>query len=200
MVADRSQVEHRNLFGGAITTLIPQEYADISKFREIPDNQEVFSHGETDRSVIIELLEMQEDISTYTVPAEFHLSNIAEECGALEATTFKVLTLPTSQFATLLVDDTSLSVTAAYGRQMISKFRDADEFASQVDVYVACVRLPRATTDLLLVFNDPRELHPDGSSARGGSTVAHQDGDAPRDEVLQMALTSLRIHDWSLLE
>lgn len=200
MVAEKSPSSaRRNLFGGAITVQIPREFSDISVIRAVPDNQEVFSHAETDRSVIIELLELQ-DIPPDCFPAEFHLNSIAEDSGATEARTNKVITLSPSDFPALQEDDPSLSITAAYGTHVVSKFRDAAELASHVDVYVACVRLPRATTDLLVVFNDPRALHPAGSSARAGSTVASTQEDVPRDALLQMILTSLKIHDWSLLE
>jgi hypothetical protein len=45
------------LFGGAIEALIPAHFQDASQFRQIPDNQEVFVAGDSDDSVIIELLE-----------------------------------------------------------------------------------------------------------------------------------------------
>lgn len=218
MVTEKPDSDTRRLYGGAMTTTIPAAYADISMIREVPDNQEVFAHADTDRSVIVELLELQQDIPTDQTPAQFHLANIAEESGALHAHTHRLLTLPATDFPSLRAGDPNLSVTAAYGTHVVSKFKDAAELASHVDVYVACVRLPRVTTDLLLVFNDPRVLHPQGSSALSGSAVA-QDGDedadknnngtsssnnnnnnSGRDGVLRNALRSLRIHEWSLLE
>lgn len=211
MVTEKPDSDTRRLYGGAMTTTIPGMYADISMLREVPDNQEVFAHADTDRSVIVELLELQQDMPADQTPAQFHLANIAEESGALQARTNRLLTLPAIDFPSLRAGDPNVSVTVAYGTHVVSKFKDAAELASHVDVYVACVRLPRVTTDLLLVFNDPRVLHPQGSSALSGSAVA-QDGDGDsssnnnnnnsnsRDSVLQNALRNLRIHEWSLLE
>lgn len=200
MVAQRVKTasENRELFGGSIKAKIPEEFEDISVIREIPDNQEVYTHGATDRSVIIELLE-QQALSANTTPASFHISNLAEESGALQATTHQVTELPSRDFPNLLQDDARLSVSLAQATHIVSKFRDAPELASHVLVHLACVRLPRATTDMLVVLNDPVHLHPNGSSARAGSTVAGT-ADIPREQVLQNILQSLRIHDWGLLE
>lgn len=189
----------RELFGGAITASIPADFLDISPIREIPDNQEVFSHAETDRSIIIELLE-QPDLPPGTVPASFHSSNIAEDSSALEAHIHQVQTLPASDFPLLAMDDPALSVTVAYGTHVVAKFRDAAELANHVDIFLACVRLPRATTDLLIVFNDPVALHPAGASARSGSAVAPRELHSARDGILRTALRTLKIHNWGLLQ
>ena len=51
----------RELFGGAIVCDVPMSYTDVSQFRQIPDHQEVFAEAETDRSVIVEIMEMSSD-------------------------------------------------------------------------------------------------------------------------------------------
>lgn len=51
------------LFGGAITTVIPESFVDASNFREVPDNQEVFvsmSDDDGDVSIIVDILERVE--------------------------------------------------------------------------------------------------------------------------------------------
>ncbi|KAJ3081570.1 hypothetical protein HK102_002265, partial [Quaeritorhiza haematococci] len=53
----------RPLFGGAITTALPDSFIDISTFREVPDNQEVFVDRDTDQSIVIELLQLAEETS-----------------------------------------------------------------------------------------------------------------------------------------
>ena len=52
----------RPLFGGALSTIVPEEFQDISLIRQVPDTQEVFADATTDRSVIIELLEREKEI------------------------------------------------------------------------------------------------------------------------------------------
>eukprot|EP01126_Amoeba_proteus_P060463 TRINITY_DN7998_c0_g1_i2.p1 TRINITY_DN7998_c0_g1~~TRINITY_DN7998_c0_g1_i2.p1 ORF type:complete len:100 (+),score=18.90 TRINITY_DN7998_c0_g1_i2:58-357(+) len=47
----------RSLFGGAISCSFPSTFLDVSDFREVPDNQEVFTDISTERTIIVELLE-----------------------------------------------------------------------------------------------------------------------------------------------
>lgn len=191
--------QERQLFGGAMVVSLPSCFVDISTIRQIPDNQEVFSHGETDRSVIIELLELHQ-VPSGTRPAAFHLDNLAEESDALQSQTHQVLELPPAKFPNLVSGDPDFSVSIAHGTHVVTKFRDASEYASHVDVHLACLRLPRVSTDLLIVFNDPIVLHPKGSSASSGSAVAETPLGQSRDTTLHIALRSLEIHDWSLME
>ncbi|KAJ8320118.1 hypothetical protein KUTeg_001705 [Tegillarca granosa] len=51
----------RTLFGGALSAVLPPGAADVSQIRQIPDNQEVFTHSQTDQSLIIEILEMVQE-------------------------------------------------------------------------------------------------------------------------------------------
>ena len=47
----------RELFGGAITVDLPTRMVDVSDFRPVPDNQEVWTDADRDESIILELLE-----------------------------------------------------------------------------------------------------------------------------------------------
>ena len=49
------------LFGGAISAHLPTRYVDVSDFRPVPDNQEVWTDASVDESVIVEILERVED-------------------------------------------------------------------------------------------------------------------------------------------
>eukprot|EP01136_Pigoraptor_vietnamica_P004176 Opistho-1_new@34248 len=50
-------VSQRPLFGGAMSLCLPASFVDVSAIREVPDNQEVLVHMESDQSVIVELVE-----------------------------------------------------------------------------------------------------------------------------------------------
>ena len=43
----------RDLFGGAIVAAFPARYLDVSDFRPVPDNQEVWTDANKDESVIV---------------------------------------------------------------------------------------------------------------------------------------------------
>ena len=51
-------LEERELFGGGLSIKVPKHFKDVSSFRQVPDNQEVFVSNDSDDSLIVELLEM----------------------------------------------------------------------------------------------------------------------------------------------
>lgn len=194
--------DQRGLFGGALSVSVPSEFADVSKIREIPDNQEVFAHAETDRSLIVELLEMETDIpQEFPNPAAYHFSVLSKDSQAIEAAVNECGQLDPAEFPGLISGDPNVSISTAFGMHLVSKFRDDDSKANRVGVYMICVRLPRGTTDLLMVFNDPVEIHVQSSSSLLGSTVANPNDNvlANRAAVLRTALSTLEVKDWGLL-
>ncbi len=46
----------RNLFGGAINMHIPARFVDLSDLMPVPDHQEVMVDGETDQSLVVEIV------------------------------------------------------------------------------------------------------------------------------------------------
>lgn len=54
-------LEERGLFGGGITVKVPKDFKDVSQFRQVPDNQEVFVSSTSDETLIVELLETPEE-------------------------------------------------------------------------------------------------------------------------------------------
>lgn len=49
--------EVKKLYGGSIFAYLPPNACDISRLRQVPDNQEVFAHSVSDQSIIFEILE-----------------------------------------------------------------------------------------------------------------------------------------------
>ena len=58
-------LKERELFGGGISLKVPVDFEDVSDFRQVPDNQEVFVSKHSDATLIVELLE------TPSEPSEF---------------------------------------------------------------------------------------------------------------------------------
>ena len=54
--------EMKQLFGGAISSLIPKSFEDVSLIRQVPDHQEVFVDKNTEMSLIVELMQASESI------------------------------------------------------------------------------------------------------------------------------------------
>ena len=83
----------RELFGGAVGCAIPDNFMDVSGFRQVPDNQEVYADPQSDHSVIVEILEyVSSEQLAGMAPARYFFNDIAEANGAV-AGSVRVLTL-----------------------------------------------------------------------------------------------------------
>ncbi|XP_049444184.1 ran guanine nucleotide release factor [Epinephelus fuscoguttatus] len=154
------------LFGGALSAVLPHNAKDISELREIPDNQEVFSHEHTDQSLIVELVEYQGQVADQDA-ARYHFEDIADSNKALEPGAFEVpgaVQLPKSE---LSLSDCS-SAWVLTGTQCVSKFNE--EARNTVTLHLGLFRLPQFSTDVLITFNDPQSISPDSSSAASAET------------------------------
>lgn len=68
-----------DLYGGAVTTVLPEGIVDVSNIRQVPDTQEVFiiEDGEKDVSIIFDLLE-QVSSSDVKEALRIHIDDILE--------------------------------------------------------------------------------------------------------------------------
>uniref|UniRef100_A0A3Q0SWV7 Uncharacterized protein n=1 Tax=Amphilophus citrinellus TaxID=61819 RepID=A0A3Q0SWV7_AMPCI len=88
-------------FGGALPAVIPHSATDVSELREILDNQEVFAHAHTNQSLIVKLVEHQEQVADQDA-AKYHFEDIASSNKALEPGAFEVtsvVALPKSELS-----------------------------------------------------------------------------------------------------
>lgn len=156
----------RPLFGGALSAVLPCNAKDISELREIPDNQEVFTHPHTDQSIIVELVEYQGQVEDQDA-AKYHFEDIASSNKALESGAFEVKNLvPLSKSEVSLSDcSTAWMLT---GMQCVAKFNE--EARNMVTLHLGLFRLPQFSTDILVTFNDPQRINPDSSSATSVET------------------------------
>ena len=67
------------LYGGAVTTVLPAGIVDVSDMRQVPDNQEVFiiEDGDKDVSIIFDLLE-QVDVQDINAALRMHIDDMLE--------------------------------------------------------------------------------------------------------------------------
>ncbi|ETW02278.1 hypothetical protein H310_05827 [Aphanomyces invadans] len=179
------------LYGGALSCEIPRGFADVSEFRQVPDNQEVFAEAATDRCIIVELLELEASVSG-TATSEFYFHEIAESnnCAPNDCTILQTL-LATEQ------DIPGLATTAfvTIGKQCVAKFKEASKNTMQL--YVCCVRLPNVSTDLVISVTVPLQLHPSSSSSRDAPIATNAD---EGQLILKGLLRTLEVHDWGLFQ
>ncbi|XP_072497207.1 ran guanine nucleotide release factor [Notamacropus eugenii] len=136
------------LFGGAFSITLPPGALDVSDFRPVPDNQEVFCHRGTEQSLIVELLELQAHVQGEAA-ARYHFEALggvqgtgSEQVEAVEPLSPHALSLRGCREAWVLC-----------GRQRVVK--ESEENEKDVILHLALFRLPQYGTDLLLTFNEP---------------------------------------------
>jgi hypothetical protein len=59
-----SELKMTELFGGAMTCLLPASFQDLSGFRPVPDHQEVFVDKQSNTTITIEILARDDDVAT----------------------------------------------------------------------------------------------------------------------------------------
>ncbi|XP_060073465.1 ran guanine nucleotide release factor-like [Ylistrum balloti] len=177
-----------NLFGGAMSAVFPPDAQDMSKFREIPDHQEVFTHSTTDQSIIIEILEyVQEpdDVALKTHYDDLVRDNEVSEGDhvILEAEEIPVHKLAMSQCE---------SARYVLGQQKVSKFKEDSK--NTINIHMGLFRIPEFTSDILVTFNDPVMISFLSSSNQAVPTNSNR----WTVEKFQKLLTSLTINDTGL--
>lgn len=183
----------RKLYGGAIVADVPARFLDISMFREVPDNQEVYADVNTDESVIVELLELDDKVSNDNAPMVFMADvakandcdiNNTEECRIIER-----VSLSLDNMKSFGVQEGTLLVCC----QNVAKFKE--NVRNAVAVYMVSIRIPMFSTDLLISVNAPISISAGSSSSF--STVQLPSQQEARDLVVSIA-KSLKIVDRSL--
>ncbi|KAJ2357245.1 hypothetical protein GGF43_001584 [Coemansia sp. RSA 2618] len=175
----------QSLFGGAMSIDIPVGMVDISNFREVPDNQEVFANASTDQSVIVEILESVEQQGHEAI--KFHFEQLAETNEAPNTHVIKS--------SDVNVDN----IPQAYmlvGQQQVAKFNEREQGSNSVLVVLALLRVPEHTADILVSLNAPVSVSEHSSSYKAIDMIA-VDADKATGEFEQM-LHSFKINDFSL--
>jgi len=147
--------DKRDLFGGAIETSLRAEYADVSDVRQVPDHQEVFIHKDNEVSIIVELLQYDDELPDTLVALRHYYDDLVE---VNEATENKVLNeaVLSAEDSFLPNLDKDVVKMAVVGKQTVGKFRTRP--GMQVDhIYLVfiLVRLVSVGTELFISMNIP---------------------------------------------
>ena len=148
------------LYGGAITTVIPDGFLDVSMLREVPDTQEVYVNGRDphssvsndglgyNESIIIDLLQ-RVDVEDDRMALDFHLKEIGELNGSNDWRVIKY----DNQFDTLLTKDAVPQTCILL--ETVSKWGKVNEPPQAVVSCIGLLRLKDVTTDVLITVNVP---------------------------------------------
>eukprot|EP00055_Hartaetosiga_balthica_P003604 m.8412 g.8412 ORF g.8412 m.8412 type:complete len:192 (-) comp3113_c0_seq1:254-829(-) len=186
----------RSIFGGAMSIVLPSRFMDISQFRPVPDNQEVFADADTDQSFIIELLETpSRDEAPDELASVFHFNSIAHDNDATSTEMESENPVMES-----LGDENDIQKTISWGLQEVGKYRDSRAKANHVRVFVACFRLLRCNTDVIISFNSPTMINPLSSAAKDVDTPSmemHNTDNASSDDFFAFS-SSFVVNDYSI--
>lgn len=152
----------RALFGGAITACIPDGFVDVSVVRVLPDNQEVLAHQDTDRSFIVEILEMEADKDAAAALQYFYADLAGANGSTATVAEHTEIGLSVDAMPCLAASE-GATASVLVGTQQVAKFREAA--TNTVRIFMCNLRLPRHKTDVLITFNTPVRLAKDSSSA-----------------------------------
>ena len=184
------------LWGGAFAVRFPPGFYDSSDFRPIPDNQEVFVHGETDQSIILEFCEPPQAAVDPKSLAKVHLQAILGDNDAEDPQHSRIITgraldaqhlpnlAPPEKFAA------EYMATYLHAEMMVSKFKE--QVRNWVTLFLVVIRLKRVNTDLVITFNNPVAIDPNSSSA--GSLISP----ANAENVFVDFVKSLKVNDLSI--
>lgn len=156
------------LYGGAITTVVPAGFLDASSLREVPDTQEVYVNSRrdadkfedglaTNESIIVDLLETV-DKADLREAWKFHVDDLTELNGTSQWETLQEDTVQQGTKLTGLV----VEVANKWGKQ---------DLAQTVVVGVALIRLPQFDTDAVISINVPL-TEEEASQARNNEVPA----------------------------
>ena len=129
-----------SLFGGAAQCILPSGWVDASRFRQVPDHQEVYLDTVSSSSVIIEILESQEK------GIRFCFDDLAAADSAVSSIVHKQETLPT-----IFWFIPNVPVTKQYIEGVQEK-GDCTKTVSPVFVAMTLLRIPEA--DILVTTHN----------------------------------------------
>ncbi|KAL6783793.1 putative ran guanine nucleotide release factor [Auxenochlorella protothecoides] len=184
MVQASEPLNEIKIFGGAISVPLPSRLQDVSDFRPVPDHQEIFTDAARDQSLIVEVVEFQDQPDEDA--AGFFFKDLADVGQAVSSRLDSVQGLGSRDVPHL---PPSLYVSLAAGQHTVAKSGAASE-ALAIQVLLADIRIPAHGSDLLI------SLHTRSSSL--GAQESETEAPLQGPELFKSILKGLKILDWGL--
>ncbi|GAW24137.1 hypothetical protein ANO14919_137180 [Xylariales sp. No.14919] len=147
------------LFGGALVCDLPKRFADVSRLREVPDNQEVYIDKEGFSSIIVEINErVGDEGSTPEIDGRALTTHLEEVVGD-DIEGLKVWNTTPTQFSKLDEDIPAYTLIATLSPHASTEAESGAPQAKAAPDFTAIiltlVRLERERTDILITVNVP---------------------------------------------
>ncbi|KAK3622877.1 hypothetical protein LTR56_021910 [Elasticomyces elasticus] len=180
-----------SLYGGAITCLLPSNFADVSDLRQVPDHQEVYLDKDGYTSIVVDILERVEKENDQEA-LKYHLKDLVQEDEG-EVTTWDISEVKMGKLQDTIPAYTLLATTPPGARQ-----RGRAHEPVFVGVLLLLIRLVEQKTDVLVAVNVP---HIPGHYVAGEVDLERRmTGGLLRvgGEIREKIVESLEIKDWEL--
>jgi hypothetical protein len=196
MESMRLECREAALFGGAISIHVPSTMVDISEFRQVPDNQEVFVDDAAAMSIIVELLDGNADSDPDSCSVSYHFQELAKENSAVEVQTFIQNNWSVGNSKNI---PTSAPWQTLLGAQIVGPSASSKE-SQTVYFCIGLLYLPAFKTVVLITMHlqdpteNPNPRHSFGGGVPAGVQIQYQ------NLFLQRILSSFSLNDTSIFE
>ncbi|KAK0673595.1 hypothetical protein QBC41DRAFT_265869 [Cercophora samala] len=156
----RHTFQPTSLFGGALTVDLPTNFADVSKLRQVPDNQEVYIDKDGFTSIIVDITERVPSSSDSNDPLERDakaLTTHLEELVGVEdaAETVQVWNTTETQISHLSDDIPAYTLIATQTHKQREGERERQGAPDFTALILTLIRLEKEQTDILVTINVP---------------------------------------------
>ncbi|OLN87705.1 putative ran guanine nucleotide release factor [Colletotrichum chlorophyti] len=186
------------LYGGAIVCDLPEKFADVSKLREVPDNQEVWIDSDGFTSIIVDITERVGPAGSSPEIDGRAMTTHLEELVGDEIDTVKVWNTTETSFSRLSTDVPAYTLIATQTpRSKSGSSSAAPDFTA---IILTLLRLEKESTDILITINVPHikgeydEADVDLELGRQGKLI----GDAV--EYAARIWETFKVKDWGLFQ
>ncbi|TDZ19729.1 putative ran guanine nucleotide release factor [Colletotrichum orbiculare MAFF 240422] len=182
------------LYGGALVCDLPEKFADVSKLREVPDNQEVWIDQDGYTSIIIDITERVGPTGSSPEIDGRAITTHLEELVGEDIETVKVWNTTETSFSRLSTDIPAYTLIATQ-RPRSKTGSSAPDFTA---IILTLLRLEKESTDILITINVPHikgeydEEDVDLELGKQGKLI----GDAV--EYAARIWETFKVKDWSL--
>ncbi|TDZ35146.1 putative ran guanine nucleotide release factor [Colletotrichum sidae] len=139
------------LYGGALVCDLPEKFADVSKLREVPDNQEVWIDQDGYTSIIIDITERVGPTGSSPEIDGRAITTHLEELVGEDIETVKVWNTTETSFSRLSTDIPAYTLIATQ-RPRSKTGSSAPDFTA---IILTLLRLEKESTDILITINVP---------------------------------------------
>ncbi|TPX18136.1 uncharacterized protein E0L32_002645 [Thyridium curvatum] len=185
------------LFGGALSVELPDNFADVSKLRQVPDNQEVYIDKDGFTSIIFEICERVGPSGSSAEIDGRALTTHLEDLVGSDVETTKVWNTTDTQFSRLDEDIPAYTLIATQTPKP-DPGKDATSSPDFTAIILTLLRLEKESTDILVTINVPHikgeydEEEVDLELGKQGQLI----GDAV--EFAAKIWDTFRVNDWNL--